>query len=208
MKFRELLDALQDEVVFETGILLVGEADPGEVRRQLCRWVGSKKIYQLRRGLYALAPPYRNRAPHPFVVANLMVRGSYVSCQSALAHHGLIPEFVPEITSVTTGRPGRWETPLGRFSYRHVKREFFAGFRSEPMAGNGQVFVATPEKALLDLVHLTPGADSPDYLRELRLDLGKLDGDRLDRLAAGYPKLVRAARFVRQAAREEEFEEV
>ena len=42
---------------------------------------------------------------------------------------------------------------------------------------------ATPEKALLDLVHLTPGADSPAYLRELRLqNLERLDLGELRRL--------------------------
>ena len=32
-----------------------------------------------------------------------------------------------------------------------------------------QAFIATPEKALLDLAHLTPHSDSPNYLAELRL---------------------------------------
>jgi len=49
---------------------------------------------------------YYKVKPHPFVVANRMVRGSYVSCQSALAHYGLIPEHVPVVTSITTARPG------------------------------------------------------------------------------------------------------
>ena len=30
-------------------------------------------------------------------------------------------------------------------------------------------FVAQPEKALLDLVYLTPGGDKPEFLEELRL---------------------------------------
>ena len=65
-----------------------------------------------------LKPPFQKVKPHPFVVANRMVRGSYVSCQSALAHYSLIPEHVPVVTSVTTSRPGRWETPLGIYEFR------------------------------------------------------------------------------------------
>jgi len=75
-------------------------------------------LYQLRRGLYALAPPYQKVKPHPFTIANRMVRGSYVSSQSALSHYGLIPEVVPVVTSVTASRRGQWETELGNFLFR------------------------------------------------------------------------------------------
>ena len=115
MKFSELIKIVGDEPVFETGLLLTGEVDPANVRRQLSRWTNSVKLYQLRRGLYALAPPFQKIKPHPFLIANRMVRGSYVSCQSALAYYGLIPEYVPTVTSVTTGRPARWQTPFGFF---------------------------------------------------------------------------------------------
>jgi len=51
-----------------------------------------------------------------------------VSLQSALSHHGLIPEFVPVTTSVTTGRPEELEAPLGRFMHCHVKTKAFFGY--------------------------------------------------------------------------------
>jgi len=54
--------------------------------------------------------------------------GSYVSCQSVLAHHGLIPEYVPRTTSVGPGRPQRWDTPLGSYSYRHLQEGLMRGF--------------------------------------------------------------------------------
>ena len=92
MIFEKLLKIVEAEPVFETGLLLAGDENPFDVRKQLSRWVNSGRIYQLRRGLYALAPPYQKTTPHPFLIANRMVRGSYVSCQSALAFYGLIPE--------------------------------------------------------------------------------------------------------------------
>ena len=79
-----------DEPVFETGLLLAGDVDPVDVRRQLSRWTAAGYLYQVRRGLYALAPPYRKVEPHPFLAANRIVRPSYVSLQSALAFHGFI----------------------------------------------------------------------------------------------------------------------
>ncbi len=203
MEFSELVKIAGDEPVFETGLLLSGTVDPADVRRQLSRWTANGKLYQLRRGLYALAPPFQKVKPHPFLLANRMVRGSYVSCQSALAYYGLIPEYVPTVTSVAPGRPARWQTPFGIFEFYHLKSELLRGYRQVEAAKGQKAFIAAPEKALLDLIHLHPGADSPSYLRELRLqNLEQLDLEELLRLAAlaGKPKLQRAAAFVAELA--------
>jgi len=206
MEFTQLLDIVGDEPVFETGLLLAGAVDSKDVRRQLSRWTKAGRLYQLRRGLYALALPFQKVKPHPFVVANRMVRSSYVSLQSALGYYGLIPEIVPVTTSVTTGRPGHWQTPLGVYTFRHIKTEWFAGYRLVDLGGNQQAFVATPEKALLDLVHLQPGGDSAEYLQELRLQgMERLDLDELQHQAelASSQKLRRAAVLVIKLAQAE-----
>ncbi len=209
MEFGRLLEIVDDEPVFETGLLLAGDVDPANVRRQLSRWTKAGRLYQLRRGLYALAPPFQKVKPHPFVVANRLLRASYVSCQSALAHYGLIPEHVLVVTSVTTARPARWDTPLGIYEFRHIKADLLRGYRLIELVERQQAFVAAPEKALLDLVYLQAGGDSPDYLRELRLqNLGRLDLDELERRAdlANSPKLRRTAAFVTDLARSEPLE--
>ena len=206
MEFTEFLSIVGDEPVCETGLLLAGEVNPTNVRRQLSRWTRAGKLYQLRRGVYALAPPYQKVKPHPFVVANALVRGSYVSLQSALAHHGLIPEYTPVITSITTKRPGRWETLLGAYEFRHCQTEWLHGYERLEVSDGQWAFVAAPEKALLDLIYLQPGGDAPAYLAELRLQtqaLDRLDLDRLARLAegSGRPKLRRAAQRIAALAR-------
>ena len=203
MRFESLLAAVGDEPLFETGFLLAGDVDPADVRRQLSRWVASGRVVQLRRGLYALAPPYRKTEPHPFLVANRLVRGSYVSLQSALAHYGLIPEHVPVVTSLTTGRTQRRESPFGSFQFHHCPPEALTGYRVERLGGGQEALVATPAKALADLVHLVPGADSEAYLSELRLaGTEALDLAELPRSVAGRPKVRRA--FRRLAALGEE----
>lgn len=199
MKFADLLAIVADEPVFETGLLLAGDRDPGDLRRQLSRWVAAGRLHRLRRGLYALAPPYRKVRPHPFLVANRLQRGSYVSLQSALAHHGLIPEHVPVTTSVGSGATRRWRNPLGSFDYRHLAPGLVSGYQYLEVADSQWAFVARPEKALLDLVYLVPGADRKEYLRELRLqNLEILDPDALAGAAEafGKPKLRRATRRV------------
>lgn len=203
MKFDDLLAVVADEPVFETGLLLAGDRDPRDVRRQLSRWVKAGKVLRVRRGLYALAPPYRKIRPHPFLVANRLQRGSYVSLQAALGYYGLIPEHVPVTTSVGPGSPRRWLTPLGRFEFRHLAPSLVGHYRYLEVDAAQWAFVATPEKALLDLIHLVPGADRPEYLRGLRLqNLEGLRSDELRRVAesSGKAKLRRAARGVAELA--------
>ena len=207
MNFEVLLAIVGDEPVFETGFLLAGDVDPADVRRQLSRWVRSGRIQQLRRGLYALAPPYQRVIPHPFLVANLLMRGSYVSLQSALAWHGLIPEHVPVTTSVTTGRPQRRECSLGCFDYHHVRPTLLGGYRLEALGGGQEALVATPAKALADLVRLVPGADSLSYLSELRLQgLDRIDTAEIEEhpTLGRRPKIRRAFRRLAELAREQE----
>jgi len=195
MNMATLLAIVGDQAIFETGFLLAGDVDPADIRRQLSRWVTSGRIVQLRRGLYALAPPYRKTEPHPFLVANRLVRGSYVSLQSALAYHGLIPEHVPVTTSVTTGRPQHRENAFGAFEYHHCPPARLTEYRLETLGQGQEALVATPAKALADLVHLVPGADSIRYLSELRLTgLEALGPELRDPAIDDRPKIRRAFR--------------
>ena len=206
MRFEDLLEVIGDEPLFETGLLLAGDVDPTGIRRQLSRWMEASRLLQFRRGLYSLAPPFQKVRPHPFLVANRLVPGSYVSLQAALAHFALIPESVPVTTSVTVGRPGRWDTPLGSFEFRHLQEELLRGFQRTPLAAGQEAWVATPEKALLDLVYLEPEGDSLNYLTELRLqNLDGLDPGEIRRLAelSGKPKLRRAAERIARLAEAE-----
>ncbi len=213
MEFVELLRAVADEPVFETGLLLAGEVDPLDVRKQLSRWTAAGKIWQLRRGLYCLAPPYQKEKAHPFLVANRLVGASYVSLQSALGYYGMIPEYVPQTTSVTTHPPTEYCTPLGDFAFRHIQVSWLKGYRQVKVGAGQQALIATPEKALLDLVYLTPDSDSVDYLESLRLQaLDQLNVEQLFNLAreANKPKLLRAAERIRQImiAEAEEYEDL
>jgi predicted transcriptional regulator of viral defense system len=209
MDFATLVAIVGDEPVFETGLLLAGDVDPDHIRRQLSRWVKAGRVDQFRRGLYALATPFRKVRPHPFLVANRMVPASYVSLQSALAFYGLIPEVVPVTNSVTTARHGRWETPLGAYAFRHLQASLFTGYRLTDLGQGQQAFVATPEKGLLDLIYLAPEGDTPAYLQELRLqNLERLDPEVVLHHAerSGRPKLQRAARRVLALRQSEEQE--
>jgi len=200
MEFDSFLKLVGDEPIFNSSILLAGNVDPKLIRVQLSRWVKTGKIYQLRRGLYSIAPPYQRKQPHPFLVANRLQKASYVSLQSALSFYGLIPEVVNITTSVSTGRPERLETPLGTYEFRHIKTELLFGYQMAEL-GEQSALVATPEKALLDLIYLQPGSDSATYLKELRLqNTEKLDKDLLRKQSEKFntPKLQNAVKGILQ----------
>ncbi len=204
MKFEEVLDIVSAEPLFETGLLLSGDVDPADLRRQLSRWNRNGRVHQLRRGLYVLAPPWRKQSPHSFFVANRLAPGSYVSGLSALAHAGTIPEYVPETTSVTSGRPQFRSTALGQFSFRHMNHRLMFGYDLIDLGQGQSAFVAQPEKAILDMVHLHPGGDGRTYLEALRLDFDTLQVERIEALAATAqsPKLLRAAQVLTKMAEE------
>jgi predicted transcriptional regulator of viral defense system len=201
MKFETLLDLVGEDPTFETSLLLAGAVDQADIRRQLSRWTHAGRLVQLRRGLYMLAPPFQKTVPHPFLLANRLVPASYVSCQSALAYDGLIPEHTPVTVSVTTGRPGRrtihaGQVPVDDFIFRHLQQDLFFGYRRREVMRGQFAYVALPEKAILDLAYLEPHGDDPAFLAELRLQhLDQLDMTALDRLVqrAGKPKLKRVA---------------
>jgi predicted transcriptional regulator of viral defense system len=110
------------------------------------------------------------------------------------------------VTNITTGRSGEWQNPFGHFSYQHIQPALFFGFQHHQVTKNQWAYIATPEKALLDLIYLTPEADSEGYIRALRLqNLDQLNVERLRDYVqrADKPKLQRALIHILQVVEEE-----
>lgn len=203
MRYSQLLDIIGGEPLFETSLLIAGIASFRQVYRRLTDWSKAGKVTPLRRGLYVLPKAIRSADPHPFVVANHLVSASYVSLEMALRYYSLIPEHVAVVTSITTGRPGKWENEFGRFSYRHLDPRYFFGMEYRQIGKEQYAYIAYPEKALLDLLYLRTGGDSPAFIESLRLQhLEQLDLIRLRQFADRFnkPKLHRAAALIGQLA--------
>ena len=79
---------------------------------------------------------------------------AYISLQSALFHHGLIEQIPSVLYAVTPARPRRIRTPLVTISFHRMPPELFKGFE---LSSRSDAKVATPEKALFDLLYLAPG---------------------------------------------------
>ncbi len=116
------------------------------------RALKSGDVIQVRRGLYHLSRGKFPSLVSTGVLANLIYGPSYVSLESALAYHGWIPEAVRNCTSVTSARPRHFDTPHGRFSYVRIKETPLMAAVSCVESASGSFLVASPLKALADLV--------------------------------------------------------
>lgn len=134
------------EIELET--FLKGSADSrySKVKRMLAQG----QLLHIRRGLYGLQSFVK---PHPFELAQYIYAPSYISLESALAYHQLIPETVYTITSVCSKRSKEFHTPLGLFSYLHLPLKNFYTEVELVTENNIHFLMAKPWKALCDYIH-------------------------------------------------------
>ena len=119
--------------------------------------VSNGQIIRLKKGLYILSEEEYDKSYNRFLIANHLYGPSYVSMQTALRYYGLIPEQVYAVQSVTTKAARHFDTPIGQFYYTHCSPEWLSiGVRMQ-RDEELSYLIATPEKALFDLVQFTSG---------------------------------------------------
>jgi len=152
MRFMDFKQNIKDLKVFDLRDIRKIEGD-FDIRR-LNEWRRKGYIRRIRRGYYLFndAQVSENTL---YVVANAMCKPSYVSLEAALSVYGLIPETVYGITSVTSTKTARFDTSLGRFSYRHIKPELMFGYDVRAV-GDDRYDIADMEKTVLDYLYFHP----------------------------------------------------
>ncbi len=111
-------------------------------------------LIRVKKGLYIFGQQYRKNSYSPEILANKIYGPSYISREYALSYYGLIPEYVSEITSVSTKKRRNFDTPVGRFSYTRIPLKLYRiGFTLITIRNNETALIATPEKALSDLFY-------------------------------------------------------
>src|SRR3989339_363315 len=198
MKYEEFVKLVKDLPVIDTELLFSGVSNPSGIKVQISRWHKSGKLIQLKRGVYLLAEPFVKVEALVSHVASVLKQPPYNSLEKSLEFHGLIPEAVKVYTCVTTKRAGRFINPAGDFDFRHIQRSLFWGYES---VNNKQqtAFMATAEKALLDMFYLKNINVTLDYLEELRLqNVENINIDRLFEYAKRFkkPSMLKYARTI------------
>ncbi|PJC41139.1 MAG: hypothetical protein CO042_00060, partial [Parcubacteria group bacterium CG_4_9_14_0_2_um_filter_41_8] len=158
----------------------------------ISRFLQNKEILPLKNGLYVSADfldKHRNDISYVFYLANILRKPSYISSWSALQYYNLATEAIYSITSVTPKVTRSYKTKAGNFAYQSMQKDLFSDFllvKGEPAssAGKFDFFIATPAKALFDLLyfktHQFRGVQMKDInplIKELRIDFDEMDKD-------------------------------
>ena len=103
---------------------------------------------KLKNGLYALA----DFLPSQYLIANKLYEPSYISFDTALSFHGIIPETIYTIASATPKTSRKFETIGALFTYQKIKKEVYTGYKPIKYLGE-TILIAEPEKALADYLY-------------------------------------------------------
>ncbi|MDR1198255.1 MAG: hypothetical protein LBK94_04480 [Prevotellaceae bacterium] len=137
------------------------------------------EIIRLKKGLYVVSDKISRKSVSRELIANHLYGTSYISLETALAYYGMIPERVYTVRSMTTKRAKNFTTPFGSFEYKTVSSDYFSiGLRQEIIENRYAFLIATPAKAVCDMIVATPNlrlqsvrAMQTYLLEDLRIDL-------------------------------------
>lgn len=108
---------------------------------------------------------------------------SYLSLKTVLSKQGIINQIPQEIQLVTPRKTYKAKIAGVWVSYHQIKKELFFGYYKK-----NKMFIAYPEKALLDLLYFT--LLGKEYFSAKEIDLSKISKARWRRFKKYYPKKV------------------
>ncbi|MDP2789864.1 MAG: type IV toxin-antitoxin system AbiEi family antitoxin domain-containing protein [bacterium] len=142
----ELMRAKNSVFTTSDVALLWGEPDVQFVRKKLYRYLKAKKLYSLRRGIYAKAKEYDT-----LELATKIFTPAYISFETVLAKAGVIFQFYGQIfvASYLT----REITVNGQaFAFRKIRNTILTN--QVGLVVKDTYCIASPERAFLDILYL------------------------------------------------------
>lgn len=155
-------------------------ADYKKPREAILRMVKNNELIRLKNGLYIINEKItdaNSKAVPLEQVANFLYGPSYVSMEWALSFYGMIPERVYSVTCATLGRNKEYHTPIGSFSYYHLSSRCYSVGVMQKKSPDfvGGFLMASPEKALADMVFKTCKSLNKDQLKEELVESKRID---------------------------------
>lgn len=173
---QSLIEQILDETPYDelerTELNFLSKGTPASKYNQLKRAVKKGDLIRIRRGLYLLSERFQRNEVNLFHLAHRIYGPSYISFESALSYHGLIPEAVYTTTSATAQRSKLFKTPIGVFSFSTIPiRTFPVGINRVEKAKQN-FLIASPTKALADYiyVHREKWTNLEMLMDDLRID--------------------------------------
>ena len=177
---------IPNEPILDMGYMRHVLAGVADQRGKIARLLETGELISLRRGLYA-----SRRNLDPLCLAGSIYGPSYISYETALSWHGMIPEGVAEVVSATIKRAASFENDFGRFRYQPIPKAVYPVGLLRITDSDLPFLIASPTKALIDRIAREAGfrsmADVARWLEEMRVELPSgLDRPQLIECADGY----------------------
>ncbi len=187
----EQLRKLVEKEEIDYQLLLSALSEYRYPRDKISGWLKSGDLVRVKKGLYVFGNNAALTAYSKEILANLIYGPSVISLEYALSYYGFIPERTITLTSITNKRDKSFSTPIGDFTYRYInQKKYPVGIEIMQTSITKKFFMASPEKALSDHIHLvdkhlklTTTEEIESYLLyDLRIDEHALSSLRLNRL--------------------------
>jgi len=167
-----------DQIAEEVGSLESRQ----EIRNLVSKLVKNGWLVRIKKGLYYITT-LESRGffnISEFVVAQFIVKDSYISFYSALQYHGMFDQHLSAVTSVSLKKASKREIQGINFEFLTTGKDNFYGWEEFNIEGFS-VKIATAEKALLDILNFKRTVHSADVvLEKIKEHQGDLDLDRLN----------------------------
>lgn len=164
----ELMLRFGKVVTYEQIAPLISTPDAVAKRQFMSRLVAAGWLVRIKKGVYQVADisSLGTLTLSRYAVAQILLPGSYVSFEAALQFHGMHDQLLQTTTSITLSQ--RPSVTLQDYHYRFVKtsEKYFFGFQEDSIDGQ-KALIASPEKALIDMLQLHRSVHSTDRVAEI-----------------------------------------
>lgn len=149
----QILDAIPHDVFTSAELIHLLPGSDASRYNLIKRSIAKGELIHISKGIYAFSKRYQRQGINLYELAGIICGPSYISFESALSYHGLIPEAVYSVTSACFKRSRNTKTPLGSFFYTRVPTPSFSLGVKRIQSENHVFLMATPLKALADYVY-------------------------------------------------------
>lgn len=176
LKFKKILDRTGKTYFELHDLKKFYGGGKGSLKTLLSNWISRDIIQRIGKGYYA----FNISGVDYLRLANELDKNSYISFEYALYYHNLTDQVPSVVTSASKIRSKKILMSNWSFEYTHLKDNLFFGY-----ALKDNIYIATPEKAIADLIYLISRGKR---IAELdTLEIKKIDQKKLKDILKKFP---------------------
>lgn len=143
-----------------------------DINGKIKRDVANNILFPVVRGIYET-----NEHISGYLLAAFIYGPSYLSFEYALSFHNLIPEKVVSYTNATfnKNKSKAYKNSFGLFLYRDIPKDAYPYFVNAYEQDTYAYFIASPEKAICDMLYILPSVKSIKELKSILFENLRID---------------------------------